>query len=74
MQGMGGCPMTGKELLGNLKTENLIRFLESKNKTPEGFDHQAFIDASKLSSEIFHDPTPLGVIKTFFTAKALRRQ
>jgi hydroxymethylglutaryl-CoA lyase len=48
MQGMGGCPMTGKELLGNLATENLIRFLKRKKEIPEGFDHPAFIEASKL--------------------------
>jgi hydroxymethylglutaryl-CoA lyase len=54
MQGLGGCPMTGKELLGNLATENLIRFLESKNEIPEGFDHMAFIEASRVSSEIFN--------------------
>jgi hydroxymethylglutaryl-CoA lyase len=54
MRGMGGCPMTGKELLGNLATENLIRFLESKNEIPEGFDHMAFIEASRVASEIFN--------------------
>lgn len=64
MQGMGGCPMTGKDLLVNLATENLIRFLESKNEIPEGFDHQAFIDASKLASEIFQNHSPKGMTKT----------
>lgn len=64
MQGMGGCPMTGKDLLVNLATENLIRFLESKNEIPEGFDHQAFIDASKLASEIFQNHSPKGTTKT----------
>jgi hydroxymethylglutaryl-CoA lyase len=56
MQGMGGCPMTGKELLGNLATENLVRFLESKNEIPEGFDHMAFNEASRVASEIFNKP------------------
>jgi hydroxymethylglutaryl-CoA lyase len=54
MQGLGGCPMTGKELLGNLATGNLIRFLESKKEIPEGFDHMAFIEASRVASEIFN--------------------
>ena len=31
LRGVGGCPMTGKELLGNLSTENLLDFLEEKN-------------------------------------------
>lgn len=56
MQGMGGCPMTGKELLGNLATENLVQFLESKNEIPEGFDHMAFIEAIRVASEIFNKP------------------
>ena len=29
--GLGGCPMTGKELLGNLNTLNFINFLNKKN-------------------------------------------
>jgi hydroxymethylglutaryl-CoA lyase len=53
MSGMGGCPMTGKEMLGNLATENLVRFLEMKNETPGGFDHTAFKNANKIASEIF---------------------
>jgi hydroxymethylglutaryl-CoA lyase len=53
MQGMGGCPMTGKEMLGNLATENLIQFLKGKNEIPAGFDEKAFIFAGKLASEIF---------------------
>ena len=53
INGMGGCPMTGKEVLGNLATENLIRFLESKNEIPEGFDHTAFNDAKIFALKIF---------------------
>jgi len=60
MHGMGGCPMTGKELLGNLSTENMIQFLEEKNEIPEGFDHKAFIESGKLAYEIFKDPSPFG--------------
>jgi len=55
MQGMGGCPMTGKELLGNLATENIIEFLKSKNEIPEGFDETAFWEASRLASELLHN-------------------
>ena len=53
MSGMGGCPMTGKEMLGNLATENLVRFLENKNENPKDLDRKAFNDASKLAGEIF---------------------
>jgi len=62
MHGMGGCPMTGKEMLGNLATENLIQFLKTKNEIPEGFDHMAFIEASKLASEIFKESYSLSKI------------
>ena len=31
MLGLGGCPMTSKELIGNLSTENLIQFFKTKN-------------------------------------------
>jgi hydroxymethylglutaryl-CoA lyase len=54
MSGMGGCPMTGKELLGNLATENLVMFLDSENKIPEGFDLTAFRNSSRLASELFN--------------------
>jgi hydroxymethylglutaryl-CoA lyase len=54
MQGLGGCPMTGKEMLGNLATENLIQFLKTKNEIPEGFDQMAFIEARKVASKIFN--------------------
>jgi len=53
MSGMGGCPMTGKELLGNLAAENLVKFLENKNEIPVDFDLTAFNNASKLAAEIF---------------------
>jgi hydroxymethylglutaryl-CoA lyase len=53
MSGLGGCPMTGKEMLGNLATENLVRFLENKNENPKDLDRKAFNDASKLAGEIF---------------------
>jgi hydroxymethylglutaryl-CoA lyase len=53
MKGMGGCPMTGKEMLGNLATENLVGFLENKNDNPGDIDREAFNDSSKLAAEIF---------------------
>ncbi len=31
IRGFGGCPMANDELVGNMATENLIHFLESKN-------------------------------------------
>ena len=55
MLGMGGCPMTGKELLGNLATENLVRFLKNKNEIPESFNESAMIEASRQASVIFQN-------------------
>ncbi|MEI6899741.1 MAG: hydroxymethylglutaryl-CoA lyase [Bacteroidota bacterium] len=52
MNGFGGCPMTGKELLGNLSTENLVQFLEKNHALPVEFDHEAFTFASGLAREI----------------------
>jgi hydroxymethylglutaryl-CoA lyase len=62
MNGVGGCPMTGKEVLGNLATENLVQYLKTKNKIPEGFDHMAFIEASRVASEILKEPYSLSKI------------
>lgn len=33
ISGIGGCPMTGYEMVGNLNTLHLLEFLESKNAT-----------------------------------------
>ena len=32
--GLGGCPMAGKEMLGNLDTENLVHWLELNGSDP----------------------------------------
>jgi hydroxymethylglutaryl-CoA lyase len=60
INGIGGCPMTGKDLLSNLAMENLIRFLQNKNEIPEGFDISKFIDTGRLASDIFRDPDTPG--------------
>ncbi|MEI6455061.1 MAG: hydroxymethylglutaryl-CoA lyase [bacterium] len=50
--GYGGCPMSEEEMLGNLKTEELLRFAESES-IPLSFDHDAFRNACDSSSGIF---------------------
>lgn len=52
MQGMGGCPMTGKELLGNLSSENLVEFLRMKGELPSNFNEIAFNKAREISHKI----------------------
>jgi len=52
INGMGGCPMSGEDLLGNLKTEDLITFAERK-AIPLDIDHEALKIAYRSSSQIF---------------------
>jgi hydroxymethylglutaryl-CoA lyase len=54
INGRGGCPMAGKELLGNVKTENLLEFAGMKNLSPE-IDQPALKAAYRVAEEIFHD-------------------
>jgi len=44
--GLGGCPQTGKELLGNLPTGELLNYLESKN-----IDTGVSVDSLYLAKE-----------------------
>jgi hydroxymethylglutaryl-CoA lyase len=41
MSGMGGCPMTGYELVGNLNTRNLLSYLQ-ENDIPHNLNPEAF--------------------------------
>jgi len=41
MSGLGGCPMSGYELVGNLNTRHLIGYCD-KNKIPVTLDREAF--------------------------------
>ncbi len=52
INGWGGCPMAGKELLGNLKTENLVEFMEKK-KINSGIDKTELNEAYRIAGEIF---------------------
>jgi len=44
LNGMGGCPMSGKEMIANLKTSNFFQYLEENNK-PFDIDKNAFNEA-----------------------------
>lgn len=54
MNGWGGCPMAGKELLGNLKTENLILFAQEK-KIDLSINREALLEIYTLASKVFID-------------------
>jgi hydroxymethylglutaryl-CoA lyase len=55
INGYGGCPMTGKEMLGNLKTENLVEFADGHGLAGN-LDPDALNDAYKLVSSTFMEP------------------
>ena len=50
INGLGGCPMTGYELLGNLPTGNLIEYAR-KNNIPLKIDMEQFKKARELAYE-----------------------
>ena len=52
LNGLGGCPMTGKELLGNLKTENLIEYAR-RNRIPVSIDYPLLDEATIMANEVF---------------------
>lgn len=52
INGVGGCPMTGYELVGNLDTRHLIEYFD-KNKIPFNIDRKAFEKAAFTASETY---------------------
>ncbi len=50
--GLGGCPMTGYELLGNLDTLNLLQWCE-KQGIETGINNKILDEARSLAAEIF---------------------
>ena len=52
IKGFGGCPMAEDELVGNLATETVLMFLDSKGSTPK-IDRNAFAEALSLANSIF---------------------
>jgi hydroxymethylglutaryl-CoA lyase len=52
INGLGGCPMAGKELLGNLKTENLVEFA-ALNGIRLDLDPEMFRQSCITAGEIF---------------------
>jgi len=55
INGYGGCPMSGEEMLGNLNTENIVTFME-QNNLPAQLDKAAFSRAMMLASFTFSNP------------------
>ncbi|MFM8741553.1 MAG: hydroxymethylglutaryl-CoA lyase [Cytophagales bacterium] len=52
IKGFGGCPMAEDELVGNVATEIVLSYLDSKQAAPP-LNRTAFVDALKMADEIF---------------------
>jgi hydroxymethylglutaryl-CoA lyase len=52
INGFGGCPFAGDDLVGNIDTEKLIHFMQQKGEKVE-IDLVAFSEALKLADNIF---------------------
>jgi hydroxymethylglutaryl-CoA lyase len=52
INGLGGCPMAENRLVGNLRTSNLLEYLEINN-IKVNINEEAFNDAFELALEIF---------------------
>lgn len=52
LKGIGGCPMANDELVGNMDTEMLIPYFQSRDLLPE-MDMQALAKASAMTSSVF---------------------
>ncbi|MEI6681354.1 MAG: hydroxymethylglutaryl-CoA lyase [Bacteroidota bacterium] len=69
--GHGGCPMTGKKMLGNLDTRNLLEFA-TKKKMTVNIDRKALEKAYEIEREIFDPSKPSARAKERFTAKSYK--
>lgn len=52
IRGLGGCPMAEDTLVGNVATETILLFLESKGINP-GIDLPEFSEAMRMADEVF---------------------
>ena len=52
LKGIGGCPMADDELVGNMNTELMVDYFESKGSLPS-LDKSALADSLQIAGEIF---------------------
>jgi hydroxymethylglutaryl-CoA lyase len=52
LKGIGGCPMAGDELVGNMDTERMIEYFQQEGFLT-GVDEDALAEAGRLAAEIF---------------------
>ena len=53
LKGIGGCPMADDELVGNMNTEWMISYLESKAVLP-AINKEALDESLRIAGEIFN--------------------
>ena len=51
MSGLGGCPMAGTDLVGNIPTRDLLRYFDEQ-ETTTGLHREAFLHAEQIAQEI----------------------
>ncbi len=52
LKGIGGCPMAGSNLVGNMNTENIIAYLKERGLSPK-LNGEALQESLRLAAEIF---------------------
>lgn len=52
INGFGGCPMSGHELMGNLATQDLVRFLREK-QIPNPLEPELLKESIQIANEIY---------------------
>ena len=52
LKGIGGCPMAGNDLVGNMDTETMLRYFKEKGEQLH-IDNIALQECGKMASEIF---------------------
>jgi hydroxymethylglutaryl-CoA lyase len=52
LKGIGGCPMAGDELIGNINTEMMIEYFEQQQLL-SGINKEALAESLKIAGEIF---------------------
>jgi hydroxymethylglutaryl-CoA lyase len=52
LKGIGGCPMAGDELVGNMDTEWMISYFKEHNLSPQ-LNKEALSESLRIASEIF---------------------
>lgn len=52
MKGIGGCPMAQDDLVGNMDTEKMIPFFQSKNLLQQ-LNQEALLESAELATQVF---------------------